>query len=88
MNTSERIDKAGEKVQDFAEQAEQARRSFKEKARALGQKAQDWQRQAMDTGREVAQNTDNYVRENPWNAIAYVGIGCFLLGWLIGRNRD
>ncbi len=82
---NERLEQASETAQEYANRAGAP---LKDKARAFGQKAQEWQRQAVDKTRDLAQNTDDYVRENPWNAVIYVGIGCFLVGWLMGRSRD
>ena len=49
-------------------------------------KAQDVQATAMETGKEVAKSTDEYVRENPWKAVAIsAGVG-LLVGMLIARK--
>jgi ElaB/YqjD/DUF883 family membrane-anchored ribosome-binding protein len=41
---------------------------------------------AIDTSKEVVGNANDYVRENPWNAVAIsAGVG-MLIGILIGRR--
>jgi len=62
--------------------------TLKEKARAVQQTAQEWQRQATEATRKAAKATDDYVRGNPWNAMACVAVGCFVVGFLLGRTRD
>lgn len=49
-------------------------------------KAQDMQAAVVETGREVAGSADDYVRENPWTAVAVsAGVG-LLVGLLIARK--
>ena len=49
-------------------------------------KAQGLQAVALEKGKEVADCTDHYVRENPWRAVAIsAGIG-LLLGLLASRR--
>jgi len=49
-------------------------------------KMQDVQAAVVETGREVADSTDDYVRENPWKAVAIsAGVG-LLVGLLIARK--
>ncbi|MDF3035699.1 MAG: hypothetical protein K0S28_973 [Paucimonas sp.] len=49
-------------------------------------KAQDVQVAAVETGKEVVKTTDEYVRENPWKAVAVsAGVG-LLVGMLIARK--
>jgi ElaB/YqjD/DUF883 family membrane-anchored ribosome-binding protein len=49
-------------------------------------KAQDVQTAALDTGKELASTTDDYVQENPWRAVAIsAGIG-LLIGLAMGRK--
>lgn len=49
-------------------------------------KVQDMQATVVETGREVAGSADDYVRENPWKAVAVsAGVG-LLVGLLIARK--
>lgn len=53
---------------------------------AAAAKAQEVQAAALETGKEVAQTTDAFVKENPWKAVALsAGIG-LLVGMLIARK--
>lgn len=50
------------------------------------EKAQEMQAAAIETGKEVAQTTDEFVQENPWKAVAIsAGLG-LLVGMLVGRK--
>jgi ElaB/YqjD/DUF883 family membrane-anchored ribosome-binding protein len=52
---------------------------------ALG-KAQELQTLAVETGKELADNADDFVQENPWKAVAIsAGVG-LLVGMLIARR--
>ena len=86
MNTNEILERTSD--QQHNPQFAQAASSIKDKARALQESAQEWQRKATEATRKAATATDTYVRQNPWNAVAYVAIGCFALGFLVGRCRD
>src|ERR1043165_4073769 len=48
----------------------------------------EWRRRTVEFTRKAADATDGYVRENPWITAACVAIGCFTLGFLLGRTRD
>src|SRR4051812_43086900 len=49
-------------------------------------KAQEVQTAALETGKEIAEKTDDYVHENPWRAVAIsAGLG-LVLGMLISRK--
>ncbi len=49
-------------------------------------KAQEVQTVAIETGKEIAEKTDDYVHENPWRAVAIsAGIGV-VLGLLVSRK--
>src|ERR1051325_602414 len=45
-----------------------------------------WRHRTVEFTRKAAQATDGYVRENPWIVAACVAIGCFALGFLLGRE--
>lgn len=50
------------------------------------QQAHDIQTIAMQRGKEMAQSTDQYVRENPWRAVA-IATGLGLLGGMLLSRR-
>lgn len=50
--------------------------------------AQDAQGAVLQTGRQIATSTDDYVQSNPWRAIAIsTGLG-LLVGLAVGRCAD
>lgn len=51
------------------------------------EKAQNLQAAAIEKSKEVAEKTDDYVRENPWRAVAIsLGVGA-VVGILLGRKK-
>ncbi|QAU32829.1 DUF883 family protein [Janthinobacterium sp. 17J80-10] len=70
--TGERADELRAKGQDLLDNA--------------AQRAQELQAAALETGKELASTTDDFVKENPWKAVAIsAGVGV-LLGMLISRK--
>jgi ElaB/YqjD/DUF883 family membrane-anchored ribosome-binding protein len=51
------------------------------------EKAQDAQSAAVSSSKEIAQSAGEYVRENPWKAVAIVA-GAALLASLLAKRRD
>ena len=49
-------------------------------------KAQNVQTAALETGKEIAASTDDYVHENPWGAVAVSATIGLLLGLIISRK--
>tara|TARA_R110001599_G_scaffold64023_5_gene179705 strand:+ start:7989 stop:8303 length:315 start_codon:yes stop_codon:yes gene_type:complete len=49
-------------------------------------KAHEVQVAAIETGKELAEKTDDYVQENPWRAVAIAGGIGVLFGFLISRK--
>lgn len=81
-------------AQDMFREATTATGEKAEELRAKGMslletamaKAQEVQTAAVETGKEVAQSTDDFVKENPWKAVAIsAGVG-LLVGMLIARK--
>ena len=85
MSTKDLQEKTFEAAKDNFEDLEEKGSKLTEKVKDT---AQEWQRQATEATRKAAKATDGYVRDNPWNAVAYVAIGCFVIGLLLGRSRD
>ncbi len=53
---------------------------------AASVKAQELQNAAIETGKEAAKTTDEFVHENPWKAVGIAaGVG-FIVGLLIARK--
>lgn len=70
--TGERADELRAKGQDLLDNA--------------AHRAQELQAAAVETGKELASTTDDFVKENPWKAVAIsAGVGV-LLGMLIARK--
>lgn len=70
---------ASERVEEIRARAQDSLEGAKERLRTIGDDAEEKVRSA-------ARSTDDYVRENPWKAVAIaVGVG-FLIGSL-GRRR-
>jgi ElaB/YqjD/DUF883 family membrane-anchored ribosome-binding protein len=68
------------------EKADELRAKGMQLLEAASAKAHELQATAVATGKEVAHETDVFVRENPWKAVAIsAGIG-LLVGMLIARK--
>ena len=70
---------SGEKASDLRAQVET-------KLRAAKLKLQDMQDDAMDRAKATARATDEYVRDNPWQALGVAAALGVLVGLLIGRR--
>lgn len=75
----EAADATGDKA---AELREDAMRSLKRTREALYQVQDD----LIDRGRKAARVTDDYVHDNPWQAIGMAGLAGVLIGALICRR--
>ena len=51
------------------------------------ERAQELQSVALVTGKEVAQTTDDYVKDNPWRAVTLSAGAGLLLGLLLTRRQ-
>jgi ElaB/YqjD/DUF883 family membrane-anchored ribosome-binding protein len=75
-----------EAASNTGEKADELRAKGMQLLEAASAKAHELQVAAVATGKEVAQETDVFVRENPWKAVAIsAGIG-LLVGMLIARK--
>ncbi len=70
---------SGEKATDLRAQVET-------KLRTAKLKLQDMQDDAMDRAKATARATDEYVRDNPWQALGVAAALGVLVGLLIGRR--
>jgi ElaB/YqjD/DUF883 family membrane-anchored ribosome-binding protein len=75
----EAADATGDKA---AELRERAMRSLRRTREAL----YDTQDALVDKGRRAARATDDYVHDNPWQAIGIGGLTGLLVGMLISRR--
>jgi ElaB/YqjD/DUF883 family membrane-anchored ribosome-binding protein len=72
-------DQAGPKVQEVRARAEESLRQAKQRLSSI-------EDEALRRAREVADATDEYVRENPWQSVGIAaGVG-LLLGLLLARR--
>ncbi len=69
----------GEKASDLRSQVEA-------KLMAAKMKLQDLQDDAIDQAKAAARATDDYVRDNPWQAIGAAAAVGFLIGMLVSRR--
>lgn len=68
------------------EKADEMRQKGMAMMEAAAVKAQELQALAVETSKEVASSTDEFVKENPWKAVAIsAGVG-LLVGMLIARR--
>jgi len=70
---------SGEKASDLRTQVEAKLRSAK-------LRLMDLQDDAIDTAKAAARVTDDYVRDNPWQAIGVAGLIGLLVGLVISRR--
>jgi ElaB/YqjD/DUF883 family membrane-anchored ribosome-binding protein len=91
------IDNAKTSLDDAEELLREAASSTGEKAAELREKAlaalkrtretlYDAQDAVIQRGRRAARATDDYVHDNPWQAISIAGVAGLLLGMLISRR--
>lgn len=76
----EAADATGDKATELRESA---LRSLRRTREAL----YDTQDELLDRGRKAVRVTDNYVHDNPWQAITVAGVVGLLVGALIGGGR-
>jgi ElaB/YqjD/DUF883 family membrane-anchored ribosome-binding protein len=91
------IDNVKSSLNDAESLLQQAAASTGEKAAELRERAMasikrtrealyDAQDVVLESGRRAARATDDYVHDNPWQAIGIAGVTGLLLGVLIGRR--
>lgn len=68
------------------DQAEELRNKGLDMLDAALARAQEMQAVALETGKEIVENADDFVKQNPWKAVAVsAGVG-MLIGMLIARR--
>jgi ElaB/YqjD/DUF883 family membrane-anchored ribosome-binding protein len=72
---------AGDKIDIAKAQAAETLASAKERL-------SDVQDGILSQGREYALQGDEYVRENPWQAVGFAALAGFIFGALLLRSRD
>jgi ElaB/YqjD/DUF883 family membrane-anchored ribosome-binding protein len=75
----EAADATGEKATELRESAMRSLRRTRETLH-------DTQDELLERGRKAVRATDNYVHDNPWQAITVAGVVGLLVGALIGRR--
>ena len=71
---------AGEKVSA-------ARERIQENVAAAKRRLADAEQDAIDSAKQAAKVTDEYVHDNPWTAIGVAASVGVIIGMLIGRGR-
>jgi ElaB/YqjD/DUF883 family membrane-anchored ribosome-binding protein len=69
----------GDRAAELSHKGVSALRQALEKLRA-------WEQAAVERGKKIAADTDQYVHQKPWYAVAIAGGIGFLLGLLISRR--
>ena len=75
-----------EAAAETGERASDLRSQVAARLRSAKLKLQDLQDDAVDRAKAAARVTDDYVRDNPWQAIGAAAALCFLIGVLISRR--
>jgi ElaB/YqjD/DUF883 family membrane-anchored ribosome-binding protein len=70
---------AGEKIQ-------RARERATETVRVARERLSDAQDEVVKQARNAAKETDNYVHENPWQAVGIAAGVAFIIGVLVSRR--
>jgi ElaB/YqjD/DUF883 family membrane-anchored ribosome-binding protein len=68
------------------DQANQLRAQATESLRATREALHDTKLSALREGKKVVREADEYVHDNPWQAIAAVGLAGLVIGLLISRR--
>jgi ElaB/YqjD/DUF883 family membrane-anchored ribosome-binding protein len=71
---------------ETGERASDLRAQVEAKLRSAKLKLQDLQDDAIDRAKAAARVTDDYVRDNPWQAIGAAAAVGFLVGVLVSRR--
>ena len=83
---TEAQDMLGRAAAETGARASDIRSQVSDKLAAAKLKLQDLQDDAVDRAKAAAQVTDDYVRDNPWQAIGVSAAVAFLIGVLVSRR--
>ena len=75
-----------EAAESTGEKADELRESALRSLRLTRDSLYDAQDALVEKGRQAARATDDYVHDNPWQAIGCAGLAGLLLGVLISRR--
>ena len=64
----------------------QARKKFEDRLEQIKSKIPEAESYALRKYRRAATNTDQYVRDNPWQVVGAVAAAGILIGFLTGRR--
>jgi len=73
-------------AQESGEKASDLRSQVETKLRSAKMRLQDMQDDAIDSAKAAARATDDYVRDNPWQAIGVAAAIGFLVGLVVSRR--
>lgn len=89
-NVKDSLDDAEKLLREAAEATGEKASELRERAikslRRTREALYDAQDALLDKGRRAARVTDDYVHDNPWQAIGVAGLTGLLLGMLISRR--
>jgi hypothetical protein len=74
-----------EKIKDYTESAIEQNQ---DKIRAVFSEAEKKVRVGQEQLTKIASNLNKQAHESPWPLISGIGLGCLLLGVIIGKMRD
>jgi ElaB/YqjD/DUF883 family membrane-anchored ribosome-binding protein len=83
---TEAQDMLGRAATETGARASDIRSQVSDKLAAAKLKLQDLQDDAIERAKAAAQVTDDYVRDNPWQAIGVSAAVAFLIGVLVSRR--
>ena len=83
---TEAQDMLGRAAAETGARASDIRSQVSDKLAAAKLKLQDLQDDAIDRAKAAAHVTDDYVRDNPWQAIGVSAAVAFLIGVLVSRR--
>jgi ElaB/YqjD/DUF883 family membrane-anchored ribosome-binding protein len=73
-------------AQESGDRATDLRSQVEGKLRSAKMRLQDLQDDALDSAKAAARVTDDYVRDNPWQAIGVAAAIGFLVGLVLSRR--